>query len=45
MAAMLVYMRDGLQEQGAYRAAGGENNDVFVLARPPGRAGGTDESR
>jgi hypothetical protein len=44
MAAMLLYMRGSLQEQGAYQAAPGGNTTFSFGAAPPGRTGGTDES-
>jgi len=42
---MLLYMRDGLQEQGTYHAAAAGNTTFSFGAAPPGRAGGTDVSR
>jgi len=42
---MLLYMRGGLQEQGPYHATVAGNTTFSYGARPPGRAGGTDESR
>ena len=42
---MLLYMRGGLHEQGAYHASTAGNTTFSDGARLPGRAGGTDESR
>jgi hypothetical protein len=44
MAAMLLYMRGSLQEQGAYQATPRGNTTFSFGAAPPGRTGGTDES-